>query len=171
MSKMTVAEAIKTRRSVRKYDPRPVEEEKLLAVLEAGRISPSAANGQQWRFILVRDKALMEKMFEASDKQPSVAQASAVIVAVATGSRVMLCGEGTGAVDCSIAFTHMLLRAHELGLGTCWLGRFHADIVKDALGIPKEAEVVAMSPIGYPAEVPDARQRKPFAEVVSFDEF
>jgi nitroreductase len=168
---MTVGDAIRTRRSVRQYDSRPVEEEKLAAVLEAARLSPSAVNGQQWRFILVRDKALLEKMFEASDNQPSVAQAPAFIAAVATGSREMLCGEPTSTVDLSIAMSYMILQAHELGLGTCWLGRFHADKVKAALGIPDTAEVVAVTPIGYPAESPEPRPRKSAAEVISYDKF
>lgn len=168
---MTVIDAISTRRSVRKYEDRPVEEEKLLSVLEAGRLSPSAKNQQEWRFILVRDKALLEKLYDASENQPSVQQAPAAIVAVATSDRVMACGERTAPIDTSIAFAYMVLRAHELGLGTCWLGRFSADKVKAALNIPEAAEVVAMTPIGYPAETPSARPRRPFDEVVRFDSY
>jgi nitroreductase len=168
---MTVKEAIETRRSIRKYDPRPVEEEKLLAVLEAGRLSPSAANRQSWRFILVREPGLLKKLHAASDNQPGVAQAPACIVAVATDSVVMACGQETGAMDASIAMTQMRLAAHELGLGTCWLGHFFADQVRSALNIPDSAQVVAFTPIGYPAETPEARPRRAFGEVVGFDGF
>jgi nitroreductase len=168
---LTVKEAIETRRSIRKYDSRPVEEEKLLSVMEAGRLSPSAANGQNWRFILVRDPEKLKQLHAASDNQPSVAEAPACIVAVATSTRTMDCGQETGAMDASIAMTQMLLAAHELGLGTCWLGHFFAPQVKTALSIPDSAEVIAFTPIGYPAETPDARPRKAFSEVLSFDGF
>ncbi|MDR0917331.1 MAG: nitroreductase family protein [Oscillospiraceae bacterium] len=168
---MTVAEAIATRRSVRKYDSRPVDETLLREVLEAARISPSAANGQNWRFILVRDPAILAKLAVAADNQPSMIEAPAAIVALATASRDMSCGQPTSTVDCSIAMSYLILRAHELGLGTCWLGRFFADKVRDALAIPDDAVIVAMTPIGYPAETPDARPRKAFDEVVSFDKY
>jgi nitroreductase len=168
---MNVMEAIRTRRSVRKYDPRPVEEEKLSLVLDAARLSPSAANQQQWRFILIRDRDIVAKLYEASDRQPSMQDAPAVIVACATGSRDMTCGQPTSSVDLSIATSYMILEAHELGLGTCWLGRFYADQVKAALGIPDEATVVAMTPIGYPAETPDARPRKTTEEIIGYDKF
>jgi nitroreductase len=168
---MTVQEAIQTRRSVRKYDAREVEQEKLDLVLEAARLAPSAANQQQWRFILVRDREKLQKLLAASDNQPFVGEAPAAIVACATGSRVMDCGQPTGTVDLSIAMSFMLLRAHELGLGTCWLGHFFADQVKAALDIPDGVEVVAFTPVGYPLETPKARPRKPSGGVISFDKF
>ncbi|MDR1064893.1 MAG: nitroreductase family protein [Oscillospiraceae bacterium] len=168
---MTVEQAIKERRSVRSYLPKTVEEEKLLAVLEAGRLSPSAKNQQQWKFILVRDPEKLKLLLEASEGQRSVEEAPAAIVACASADYTMLCGERTAPIDTSIAFSSMLLRAYELGLGTCWLGRFRADIVKSALGIPDNVEVVAVTPIGYPAETPEARPRKTLAEVASFDKY
>ncbi|MDR2615423.1 MAG: nitroreductase family protein [Oscillospiraceae bacterium] len=168
---MTVEKAIAERRSVRSYTSAPVEEDKLLAVLEAGRLAPSAKNQQNWRFILVRDPEKLKLLFEAADKQRSVEEAPAAIVVCATDSYTMLCGERTAPIDTSIALSFMLLRAHELGLGTCWLGRFRADDVKSALGIPENVEVVAVTPIGYPAETPEARPRKPFSEVVAFDHY
>ncbi|MDR1822091.1 MAG: nitroreductase family protein [Oscillospiraceae bacterium] len=168
---MTVKEAIGGRRSIRTYKPEAVSEELLLQVLEAGRLSPSAANEQNWRFILARDADVKEKLFHASHDQPSVNEAPAAIVVCATSSREMSCGEQTGVVDGSCAIISMLLQAHELGLGTCWLGHFDADAVRAALGIPAEVEVVGFFPIGYPAEAPEARPRKDFAEVVSFDKY
>jgi nitroreductase len=168
---MNVSEAIRTRRSVRHYDPREVEQEKLDLVLEAARLSPSAANQQQWKFILVRDKELLEKLYIASENQPSVKEAPAAIVVCATGNRVMTCGQPTETVDPSIATSYLILQAHELGLGTCWLGRFHAEQVKDALAIPEDVTVVAVTPIGYPAEEPPARPRKTAAEVISYDKY
>ncbi len=168
---MDVMEALKTRRSVRKYSDRPVEEEKLLRVLEAGRLSPSATNAQNWRFILVRDKEKLKKLTEAADDQPFVGEAPAAIVACATDGCVMDCGQPTDTVDCSIAMAYMILEAHELGLGTCWLGHFFTDIVKEALDIPEDVRVIVFTPIGYPSEEPAGRPRKSFGEVVSYDKF
>jgi nitroreductase len=153
-------EAIRSRRSVRSYSDRPVEEEKLLRVLEAARLSPSATNAQNWRFILVRDKEKLRKLTAAADDQPFVGEAPAAIVACATDRRIMDCGQPTDTVDCSIAMAYMILEAHELGLGTCWLGHFFEDQVKEALDIPEEVRVVVFAPIGYPAEQPEPRPRK-----------
>ncbi|MDR1205741.1 MAG: nitroreductase family protein [Peptococcaceae bacterium] len=168
---MNVMEAIKTRRSIRKYDARPIEGEKLDAVMEAARLAPSAGNQQQWKFVLVRDAQKVQAFTEAANGQKFVGEAPAVIVVCATGSRVMACGQPTSTVDLSIAMTHILLAAHELGLGTCWLGNFSAEKVKALLGIPEDVAVVAVTPIGYPAETPEARPRKAAEEVISYDKY
>lgn len=168
---MDVMEAIKGRRSVRQYSGRPVEEEKLMRVLEAGRLAPSARNNQEWRFILVRDKDKLQQLMEAADGQPSVGQAPAAIVVCGTDRHVMDCGQPTDTVNCSIALSYMILEAFELGLGTCWLGRFFADKVKKVLEIPDNVSVVAITPIGYPAGEPELRPRKSFEEVVGYDKF
>jgi nitroreductase len=164
-------EAIRTRRSIRKYDPRPIEQDKLDMVLEAARLAPSAGNQQQWKFILVRDATKVQAFTEASNGQNFVGEAPAVIVVCATGSRVMACGQPTSTVDLSIAMTHIVLAAHELGLGTCWLGNFSAEKVRALLDIPKDVAVVAVTPIGYPAETPEARPRKTAADVISYDKY
>ena len=168
---MNVMEAIKTRRSIRKYADKPVEDEKLNLVLEAARISPSAANAQNWRFIAVTDKDVLAKLYVASHEQQSVKEAPCMLVACATGNRVMACGQPTSSVDLSIAMSYMILEAHELGLGTCWLGHFKEDEVKLALDIPEDVAVVAITPLGYPAEQPEARPRKSAEEVIGYDKY
>jgi nitroreductase len=168
---MEVMEAIKSRRSVRKFSGRLLEEEKLLRVLEAGRLSPSSRNDQEWRFILVRDPKKLKLLMEAADGQIHVGEAPAAIVVCGTDRHLMDCGQPTDTVNCSIALAYMMLEAHELGLGTCWLGHFFADKVKKALDIPDYVSVVAFTPIGYPAEEPAGRPRKRFGEVVSYDAF
>ena len=168
---MTVYEAIRTRRSIRAYLPTPVEDEKLADILEAGRLSQSSANGQNWKFILVRDPDKLKLLYEASFEQPSMGQAPAAIVCCGFARRMMDCGQPTDTVDVSIALTHMMLQAHELGLGTCWLGHFKDDDVKEALDIPEDASVIAMTPLGYPAETPGAKPRKDAADVISYDEY
>lgn len=90
---MELMEAIHTRRSIRSYQNRPVEEEKLLAVLEAGRLAPSARNMQDWRFIVVRDQGIRKSLAAAARDQQFVSQAPLVIAACGTSDRVMTCGQ------------------------------------------------------------------------------
>lgn len=167
---MTVAEAIAVRRSIRSYVPREVEAEKLAAVLDAGRFAPSARNRQEWRFVAVTDSGLRERLAQAAYGQQFVAQAPVVLVICDTGGEyVMTCGQPGGTVDCSIALSFMMVQATELGLGTCWLGKYDEHTVREILGIPPDVRVVAMTPLGYPAEAPAARPRKQAGEVVVFN--
>ena len=168
---MDVMKAIETRRSIRKYLPAPVEQEKLALVLEAARLSPSAVNAQNWKFIAVREPKKMKLMHAASFEQPSMGEAPCAIAVCATDGRLMDCGQSTGTVNPCIAMSYMLLEAHELGLGMCWMGHFKEAEVKKALGIPEEVTVVAISPLGYPAEAPESRGRKPADEVISYDKY
>lgn len=168
---MDVCDAITIRKSVRAYLDKPVEEEKLNAVLEAARLAPSASNRQEWRFVIVRDKEVRSKVAMAAGQQMFVAQAPVIIAACAeTDGHLMTCGEACYPIDVAIALDHLTLRAVELGLGTCWIGKFNADEVKKILGIPDEIKVVQLMPLGYPVE-PDAvqKKRRAFAEIVKFD--
>jgi len=169
---MDVLTAIQGRRSIRKYSSKPVEEEKLLKVLEAARLSPSAKNLQEWKFIVVKDAETRAKLTEATLGQDFVGQAPIILVACGTDpERIMKCGQYHYTVDLSIATAYMILEAHELGLGTCWLGRFDENKVKEILGIPEKVRVVAMTPLGYPAETPAQRPRKKLDEIVSFEKY
>ena len=168
---MDVCDAITIRKSVRAYLDKPVEEEKLNAVLEAARLAPSASNRQEWRFVIVRDKEVRSKVAMAAGQQMFVAQAPVIIAACAeTDGHLMSCGEACYPIDVAIALDHITLRAVELGLGTCWIGKFNADEVKKILGIPNEIKVVQLMPLGYPVE-PNAiqKKRRAFAEIVKFD--
>jgi nitroreductase len=169
---MTVLEAIQQRRSVRKYRDQPVEEEKLLRVLEAARLSPSASNQQNWKFIVVRDAGKRARLVEAARQQKFVGQAPVVLVACSTlPEGIMSCGQRRSTVDLSIATSFMILEAAELGLGTCWLGSFDEQKVKDVLDIPDKISVVTMFPLGYPDESPRPRVRKNLADIVSYDQY
>jgi len=150
---MDVLDAIRTRKSVRNYLNQTVEEDKLLAILEAGRLAPSASNRQEWRFIIVRNQEVKKKLAKAATNQSFVAEASIVIVACAeTDEHVMRCGQMCYPIDVAIALDHMTLAAVELGLGTCWIGAFYENEVKQILGIPAEIKVVALMPLGYPSD-------------------
>ncbi len=167
---MDVMEAIRKRRSIRSYQSREVEAEKLNAVLEAGRLAPSAHNGQEWKFVVVKDESLRKKLSEAAKGQKFVAEAPVVIAACAVETeKVMSCGQRAYPIDLAIAVDHMTLKAVEEGLGTCWVGAFFEDRVKPVLGIPDDVRVVILLPLGYPAGVRADYSRKPMDEIVCYD--
>jgi nitroreductase len=167
---MDVLEAIKKRRSVRNYLDRPIAEEKLNDVLEAGRLAPSAGNRQEWRFIVVRDQETKMKLSEAANGQSFVGEAPVVIVACAeTDGYVMSCGQPSYPIDVAISLNHISLVAVEYGLGTCWIGAFNEKKVKEILGIPEQIRVVELMPIGYPAlQTLKEKNRLPFNKIVKY---
>jgi len=167
---MNVFEAIKSRRSIRSFLDKPIEEEKLLRVLEAGRLAPSAKNLQEWKFVIVKDQGLRKKLALAANNQPFIAEAPVIIVGCATlVNYVMSCGQYAYPIDLAIALDHMTLQAVEEGLGTCWVGSFKEDEVKKLLQIPENIRIVELLPIGYPKDVPPARARKKLEEIICFD--
>lgn len=169
---MNVQEAIAARRSIRAFQDRPVEDGKLQRVLEAGRLAPSARNLQEWKFVVVRDRDAIRKFAPVCNGQSFVAEAGALIVGCATESdRTMSCGQYAYSLDLAIALAYMSLAAVEDGLGTCWLGAFSEAGVRDLIGAPAEVRVVGILVVGYPAETPGPRPRKPLAEVVAFERF
>ena len=171
---MKVMEAIAERRSIRSFSSQPVEDEKLLRVLEAGRLAPSARNMQDWKFVVVKDPGLRQRLAEAARNQEFVGQAPVVIVACGTSDYVMTCGQLTYPIDVAIAVDHMTLAAVEEGLGTCWIGAFYEDKVKEILEVPETIRVVALLPLGYPVEPAKTakailKPRKPLEEIVVYD--
>jgi len=169
---MDVFTAISQRSSVRAYKATDVEEDKLKKILEAGRLSPSASNRQEWKFIVVRDKETKKKLAKAAFGQTFIGEAPVVIVACGTESKaIMACGQPAYTVDVSIACAFMILQAYELGLGTCWIGAFKEDEVKRILKIPEEARVVAMTPLGYPNQPPSQKFRKSLDQIVCYGKY
>jgi nitroreductase len=169
---MEVFEAISKRKSIRAYKEQEVEEEKLTRVLEAIRLSPSASNRQEWKFIVVKNKATRKKLAAASYGQQFVGEAPVIIVACATETKaIMTCGQPAYTVDLSIACTHMILEAWEQGLGTCWLGTFNEAEVKAILAIPDRVRVVTMTPLGYPNEPGRPKTRKTLDEIVCAERY
>ena len=168
---LSLMEIIQGRRSIRAYSDKPVEQEKLEAVLEAARLAPSARNRQKWQFIIVTDPIVKQAMAEACFDQPSVKTAPVFIAVVDEEPEMMTCRQPVEAVDASIALSFLILKAHEEGLGTCWLGYFDQEKVKAALCIPESMSVVAATPLGYPAESPNARDRKPLEEIIRYNKY
>jgi nitroreductase len=170
---MNVIDAIKKRKSVRDFLDKPVDDEKLNAIIEAGRLAPSASNRQEWRFIIVKNEALRREIALAAKGQKFVGEAPVIIVACAeTDNHVMLCGQLTYPIDVAIALDHMSLAATELGLGSCWIGAFEEIKVKSILGIPDEVRVVELMPIGYPADpAQKIKDRLSFKDIVMYEKW
>jgi nitroreductase len=154
---MDVYETMRQRRSVRSYRDDPVPDEVITRCLEAARLAPSWRNGQPWRFVVVRDRETIQRLMRAN-YGAGVANlwlkdAPVVIVACA---EPRLSGEKADQsyylVDVAIALEHLILAATAEGLGTCWIGGFSEEKVRRLLGIPDGIRVVAMTPLGYPAE-------------------
>ncbi len=148
---MDVYEAIRTRKSVRSFLDKPVEDAKLGRIFEAARLAPSARNDQEWRFVIVREEELRKKLAEAASNQHFIAEAPVVIACCAAPvGRVMRCGFEPYPIDVAIIMDHISLLAVSEGLGTCWIGSFDQEAVKKILRIPLDIKVVELMPLGYP---------------------
>lgn len=166
---MDVSEAIRRRYSCRSYADKPLEEQKLDAILEAARQAPSAKNFQDWRFVVVMDKTARRELAAAANNQTFIENAGAIIVACTVSKHVMRCGQAIGPIDVAIAIEHMCLQATELGLATCWIGSFYPDKVRAVVGIPEDVEIVELLALGYPADSPKEHRREPIESIVCFD--
>ncbi len=167
-------EAIKTRRSIRKFRETPVPENLLKEVLNAGRLAPSADNAQPWKIIVVRDVQMKQRVTQACNGQKFLVQAPVVLVVCGIPEEAFQTVGGymsSHVIDASIALDHVTLAAHALGLGTCWVAWFKEEKVKDILGIPEDVRVVALTPLGYPDESPDRPSRKNLEELISYDKY
>jgi len=187
---MEAMEAIKGRRSIRKYTSRPVDDETLNTVMEAARQAPSWANTQCWRFIVVRDSQLRNKLadtaIEVTTGRPNrgaeaIRTTPVAIVACAElrkagyytkGEQAPVTDKGDWYMyDMGLAMQNLTLAAHTLGLGTVNVGAFDAVKAAQVLGVPEGFVVVSMTPLGYPDESPDPRPRKELSEIVFYDKF
>ena len=167
-----VLEAIRKRQSVRSYQDKEIPEEILQQILEAGRLAPSAKNTQSWKFIVVKDKDLRKKLVPACKNQEFVGEASVVIAGCGTNpDYVMSNGEHAYSIDLAIALDHMSLEATSLGLGTCWIGAFYQDQVKEILGVPEGVRITSLMPLGYPEKLGTKTERKPLSEIICYDKY
>lgn len=166
---MEVIEAIKNRRSIRKFKKDKMSQEKIEKVLEAARLSPSAMNNQPWNFILVSDKKGLEAVNEACNQEWNSPH---IIIPVMDpdSSWVRSDGESYWQIDMAIAVQNMVLTAWEEGLGTCWVGAFDEEKIKEAFGIPEKFRVMNILPIGYPdQDRGPVEKRKKLDEIIHYD--
>jgi nitroreductase len=174
---MDLFEAIEKRRSIRKYQPKPVTEKDLKRILEAGRLAPSGGNRQPWYFIVVRDVETKKALSIASNNQKFIADADTIVVAlgdpgVPTKTPYKLATTRVGyKQDPMIAVEHMILAATALGYGTCWIGAFTEEEVKKILMVPDNLVVIALLPIGIPDDNPPPKPRKAFNEIFFKDAY
>ena len=164
---MDFFEAVKTRRSIRKYLKQPIPSDKLEMIFEAARLAPSAANRQPWRFVVVQDASRKKALATAANNQTFLSDAAAVVAAVGDPEVSPRWCER----DPMIATEHLALAAAALGYGTCWVGAFDEDAVKRLLKIPAKMRVIALLPIGIPNEAPAPRPRRKLSEIFFKEEW
>lgn len=160
---MDMLEAIRTRRSIRRYKKEPVPEEMLEQILEAGRWAPSANNSQPWNFIVLRDEKLRKEIAGVTTYGKFLAEAPLGIAVIIDPNASTHPVE-----DGAIATQNMLLAAHALGLGACWIGSYgsvYEDEVKEMLKVPEEKRLLSIISIGFPAEARE-KMRKGLKELV-----
>jgi nitroreductase len=165
---MEVFEAIKSRRSIRKYTKDPVPEDLIVKILDAGRWAPSASNRQPWSFIVLKDEEVRRKIAEATTYGKFLAEAPLGIAVVVDPQASTHPVE-----DGAIAAQNMLLAAHALGLGACWIGSynsFYEEKIKIILSIPKNKRLLSIISIGFPAESP-TKTRKELRQIVFTDQY
>lgn len=171
---LELLEVMKSRRSIRRYKPTPIPDEVLRRILGAARLAPSANNAQPWKFMVVRDEDMKVKLIQACNNKKWIAEAPVVIVACGYPDEADTYMGGymnSYPVDVAIALEHLVLSATNEGLGSCWVGRFKEEKVKDLLEIPADVRVVALLPLGYPNEEPEQSGRKNLSEIVCYDKF
>ena len=175
----------KNRKSIRKFSDRPVEKEKILLCLEAARLAPSACNSQPWKFIVIDEPQLKDKLtsnaFSGIYSTNLFAKKAPVIIVVISEKSSFIASVGAYLkdtryylIDIGIAVEHLVLQATESGLGSCWLGWFDEKSVKKILKIPDEKRVDLLIALGYPSENFQntvKKNRKPIEEISSFNSY
>lgn len=160
-----VFDAVRTVLAVREYEDRPVPDEVLRRIVDAGRLTASARNAQPWHFVVVRDREGLRKLGSLVRTGPYTANAAAAIV--------VACERNPYAMsDATRAIQSMILVAWAEGVGSNWTGFGGIEGVRKELGIPEELDVLAVMPLGYPKrKVVGRKNRKPLSEVASAERF
>nr|WP_321409895.1 nitroreductase family protein [uncultured Carboxylicivirga sp.] len=165
---------LRERYSIREYKSQKVSKALLMEVLEAGRLAPSAANKQPWKFIVVSEEDNLSKLKSAYNREwfKKVPQIIVVCGDHSESWKRSFDSKDHCDIDIAIAVDHMTIRASELGLGTCWVCHFDPVLVKDLMQLPDSIEPIALLPIGYPLEnKPPYKIRKNLDEIVFEERF
>jgi len=162
---MDVEEAIRTRRSIRKWSDRPLDKDTIIGLMDSVRLAPSGHNGQQWELIVVTDRDRLDQLVPICNDQRHVGEAGAFMFIVTDPSAKWT------HVDPAIAMDHLTLRAREMGLGTCWIGAFNELRMREFLGIPEEKIAVIGMTLGYPGDDPEPRGRRSLDDLVHWENY
>lgn len=168
---MDFFELVQKRYSARAYKPDPIEDEKLEHILEAARLAPTAANRQPFQLIVIhtdRRKAELQQIY----RREWFVQAPIIVCACAVGEEGWVRSEDKKRyrdVDIAIVMDHLILAATALGLGTCWIAAFDPAAAREVLGLPGNVEPIIFTPVGYPADAPEPKERKPLSELVRYE--
>ncbi|ABS41638.1 nitroreductase family protein [Clostridium botulinum] len=177
-------EEMKSRRSIRKYMNKSVEDEKIIQLIESARLAPSGSNTQPWHFIVVKSDITRGRLAKVSHNQEWMMAAPVFIVCVADirsrikGDVELSLNENSPQQelkqiirDTSIAVEHLVLSAENLGLGTCWVAWFTQEEIRPILNIPYDKYVVSIITIGYPNESSKARPRKKLQDIIHYEQW
>jgi nitroreductase len=181
---MALLDLIKQRRSIRKYLDKAVERDKIISCLEAARLAPSACNSQPWKFIVVDDEGMKNKLcdtaFRGLYQISAFAKTAPVIIAIVSEKSKFWARVGGKIrdiqyylIDIGIAGEHFILQAQELGLRTCWIGWFDEQAVKSLLQVPQDKKVDILISLGYPetSYIPSKQVREPLKHLISFNSY
>jgi len=160
-------EAIKQRRSVRKYRPDPVDRALLEQLVDCGRLAPTAMAKEPWEFVVVTEEEMRSRIAGTTDYGKFIAQAPACIAVFCRNTKYYL-EDGCAATE------NILLAAAALGLGACWVAgdkKRYADDVRQMLGVPKGYRLVSLLPVGHPADTPARKQKRPLSKVLHWEKY
>lgn len=164
---------IRSRRSVRHYQSRSVPDAMVQQLLEAGRWAPSAGNHQPWAFIVVRDRGIIAQLAQHAayfgDRRANL-EAAPLLITVC-GQAPRQAGRRPAWGEVSMAGMQMMLQAHALGLGTCWVDGLDREAVGAVLQVPEGVEAVSIISVGFPADRPAETTRRPLFDVVHYDTY
>lgn len=169
---MSFAELIRARYAVRAYRPDPVPDELLAQVLEAGRLAPTASNRQPIGIVVIHTAGREAELGRLYSRDWFAA--APVVLGVCTvpreaWTRESFDGRSYADVDAAIVMDHLVLAATEVGLGTCWIAAFDPAVAREILGLPDGVEPLLFTPLGFPADEPGAKERRPLAELVHLE--
>lgn len=169
---MEFSEVVKNRYSCKKFSPKMVEQDRITAILEAGRLAPTAKNLQEQHIYVIKSEEALAKI----DKATPCRYGAPVVLAVCFDKNNVFTYPGgkrdSGIEDASIVATHMILAAANEGVDSCWLNFFDPEKLAKDLGLPENEEVLMLMDLGYAAEgaapLPNHSSRKPLSETVSY---
>jgi len=164
---MEAIDALKTRRSVRKYLDKPVAKKVIEDIIDVGRLAATANNLQPWEFVVVTDAHIRQQLAEITDYGKFISIAPVCIIVFSKDTKYFL-------EDCSAATQNILVAAHAHGLGTCWVAgdkKAYADRIRELVGVPTGYKLISLIAVGYPAEKPTAKNKRPLATVLHWEKF